>query len=275
MTYDVHPVADLFPMLPADELDELAADIQERGLLQPVVLDAEGRVLDGRNRLAACELIGLEPTFTTYAGGDPDGYALAVNIARRHLRPSQRYMLIEKARRLTGLPKSVTEVNINRLSEAAVVLDYAPDLAEAVMANALSLASATKIARQRKQEAKEIQEKKERLQACASDLAEHVDDGRLDLDEAIAALNRREEKALDEEAQRRTEEQAAEAEQRRLRDEAQTESAIAIRRFTAITGQLIGAVHSSEWQISEDEWSAFCKAVDAVTEWKGKTDGEA
>jgi ParB-like chromosome segregation protein Spo0J len=49
----------LFPMLADDELEELAADI--KGLLQRIVLDAEGRVLDGRNRLAACEIAGVEP----------------------------------------------------------------------------------------------------------------------------------------------------------------------------------------------------------------------
>jgi ParB-like chromosome segregation protein Spo0J len=63
----VHPVAALFPMRADDELDELAADIKERGLLQPVVLDAEGRVLDGRNRLAACGKAGVKPDFVTYA----------------------------------------------------------------------------------------------------------------------------------------------------------------------------------------------------------------
>ena len=61
----VHPVAALFPMLADDEIEELAADIKARGLLQPIVLDAEGRVLDGRNRLAACEIAGVEPTFVT------------------------------------------------------------------------------------------------------------------------------------------------------------------------------------------------------------------
>jgi ParB-like nuclease domain len=46
----------------------LRRDIKARGLLQPIVLDAEGRVLDGRNRLAACEKAGIEPMFETYAG---------------------------------------------------------------------------------------------------------------------------------------------------------------------------------------------------------------
>jgi hypothetical protein len=134
---DVHPVAALFPMLADDELDELAADIKARGLLQPIVLDAEGRVLDGRNRLAACKKVGVEPTFVTYADGDPDGHALAVNINRRHLKPSVRHLINEMARRLAHGPKMDQDLNSfakesgvgkQRRIEAAVVLDYAPDL---------------------------------------------------------------------------------------------------------------------------------------------------
>jgi hypothetical protein len=60
---------------PNDELHELAADIKERGLLQPIILDAKGRIFDGRNRLAACEIVGVEPQFETYEGDDTDGYA--------------------------------------------------------------------------------------------------------------------------------------------------------------------------------------------------------
>jgi ParB-like chromosome segregation protein Spo0J len=48
-----HPVTDLFPTLPDEELKDLAADIAERGLLHPIVLD-------GRNRYAACQLAGVE-----------------------------------------------------------------------------------------------------------------------------------------------------------------------------------------------------------------------
>ncbi len=42
--------------------------------------------------LAACEIAGVEPAFVTYADGDPDGYALAVNINRRHLKASARHL---------------------------------------------------------------------------------------------------------------------------------------------------------------------------------------
>jgi ParB-like chromosome segregation protein Spo0J len=92
-----HPIADLFPVMTDDELRELAEDIAARGLLQPIVLDDQDRVLDGRNRLAACELAGVEPRFETYKGDDPDGYALAVNVQRRMLTEVQRAQVIVDA----------------------------------------------------------------------------------------------------------------------------------------------------------------------------------
>ncbi len=85
-----HPAADLFPMLGEDELLKLATDIRENGLHEPIVLH-EGKVLDGRNRLAACKLAGVEPRFVTWAGsGSPTTWVLSRNLHRRHLTASQR-----------------------------------------------------------------------------------------------------------------------------------------------------------------------------------------
>lgn len=42
-----------------DELRELAADIKQRGQLQPIMLDDQGRILDGRNRNAAWHMLDL------------------------------------------------------------------------------------------------------------------------------------------------------------------------------------------------------------------------
>lgn len=90
---EAHPVADLFPMLPDDELAALSHDIAARGLIHAVVIDGAGLVLDGRNRLLACEKAGVTPHYSTYMGEDPVGYAVAANVKRRHLTDGQRAAL--------------------------------------------------------------------------------------------------------------------------------------------------------------------------------------
>jgi hypothetical protein len=87
-----HPLAELFPRLPDGEIALLADDICTNGLNHPIVL-YEGKILDGRNRLAACLFGQLEPTFTDYAGTDPLGFVLSENLRRRHLTESQRAMV--------------------------------------------------------------------------------------------------------------------------------------------------------------------------------------
>ena len=55
-------------VLPEGELVELAESIRANGLRNPIVITPEGLVLDGRNRLAACELVDVEPaTVDQYA----------------------------------------------------------------------------------------------------------------------------------------------------------------------------------------------------------------
>jgi ParB-like chromosome segregation protein Spo0J len=203
----VHPVADLFPMLADDELAELAEDIRQRGLLQPIVLDPSGAILDGRNRLAACEIAGVEPAFVTYDGDDPDGYALAVNIARRHLTTGARAVIAAKAYRAgAGTQEKIAGCtnlyNRPRISEAKIVLDWAPDLADAVIAGAQPLSRALETARERKAEAEALKSKMDRLRADALDLATLVDEERMNADDAVAALDAREAKVRQDEAER-------------------------------------------------------------------------
>src|SRR6516165_5463827 len=69
----VHPAADLFPMMPEAELRELGEDIKKSGLTSPIVLyldpslpinkhsdPKQYMLLDGRNRLDAMTLVGIE-----------------------------------------------------------------------------------------------------------------------------------------------------------------------------------------------------------------------
>lgn len=87
-----HPATDLFPMMQEEALRDLADDIQSHGLQHPVVLH-EGMVLDGRNRLAACDLIGKPADFIQWHpenGITATEWVVATNLHRRHLTTSQR-----------------------------------------------------------------------------------------------------------------------------------------------------------------------------------------
>lgn len=55
-----HPVAAWFPMLGQAELQALADDIREHGQRVPILI-YDDRIIDGRNRLAACRLAGVKP----------------------------------------------------------------------------------------------------------------------------------------------------------------------------------------------------------------------
>ena len=85
----IHPAAEIFPMLSDIEIRDLAKDITERGL-QNHIVTYEGQLLDGRNRLAACILAGIEPKSMEYGGDSPVGFVISANLRRRQLDPSQR-----------------------------------------------------------------------------------------------------------------------------------------------------------------------------------------
>ena len=87
-----HPLANLFPMMPEDEIARLADDICTFGQKEPILLH-EGLVLDGRNRLAACRFADIEPVFAEFAGDDPLNHVLSLNLHRRHLTESQRALV--------------------------------------------------------------------------------------------------------------------------------------------------------------------------------------
>lgn len=202
----VHPAAAVFPMLSDDELADLAEDIKANGLLHPIVRDAEGQIIDGRNRYAACGIAGIEPTFTTVNGHDPIALILSANVHRRHMSKGQRAMAAARVRLVAN--RSMRDVAEDAgtskawVVKAAVVLDYAPDLAELVLSGTMYLEEAYAKARERKL-AQEDQEKADaralaeataqtaKLREQAPDLAELVAEWRLSLNDAMAALEKR------------------------------------------------------------------------------------
>lgn len=97
--YDVHPACALLPMMSEASLREMADDIKANGQQQPVIL-FEGRLLDGRNRLKACELAGVEPVVQSWTGDDPVRWVLSLNFHRRHLTDSQKSIVGARAEQL-------------------------------------------------------------------------------------------------------------------------------------------------------------------------------
>ncbi|WP_158973325.1 ParB/RepB/Spo0J family partition protein [Streptomyces griseus] len=190
-----HPTADMFPMLSADELHDLAESIKTEGQHEAIVLSADGVLLDGRNRLAACEIAGVEPRFTTYSGSDPKGLILAHNLRRRHISKGQQAMIVAMARSFSEHSlrhqAKVHSISLTRLSNAATVLKHNPPLAEQVRSGQLSLDAAYSTVRERQARSAEIQAQHGRLREHAPDLAEQVVEGLRTLDNAIAALDQR------------------------------------------------------------------------------------
>ena len=94
---EVHPVANVFPMMDREAFEALKADIAEHGQREPVTF-WRNQLIDGRNRYLACLELKIEP-FTAMIDDDhpdPIGYVMSLNLHRRHLTTSQRAMVAAK-----------------------------------------------------------------------------------------------------------------------------------------------------------------------------------
>jgi hypothetical protein len=166
----VHPAAETFDPLPPAELAALGQDIQVHGMTSPIVfwggekprasgdmkairagveakLDYKMPLLDGRNRLAAMEAVGIldERTLRTIVEnaklhhGDPYVYVVSANIHRRHLTGEDLAKAIRKIKadrpelsirgiaEMTGTPKST----VARALDEPVVPNGTPGVSQA------------------------------------------------------------------------------------------------------------------------------------------------
>ena len=177
----IHPAAELFPMLDAAALGELAKDIKTNGLQQAIVVQGD-TLLDGRNRLAACERAGVNPRFEQYEGASPVAFIIGANLRRRHLTPSASacvgaeleplFAAEAKARMQQGRPKegverlpqdtakardqaaAVVGVSGKMVSDAKAIKQAAPELFAKVKAGKMTVHRA-------KKEVKAIADKKQ------------------------------------------------------------------------------------------------------------------
>jgi len=126
---------------------------------------------DGRNRLEACHRAGVEPHFWTFDGDDPVAFILSVNVHRRHLSKGQRAMAVAKAYSDYTLREQAKRADASRglISHAAVVLEWAPDLADQVLAGG-SLDQAYEVAQERKRLSAAVKLAIEEIGPAACDL---------------------------------------------------------------------------------------------------------
>jgi ParB-like chromosome segregation protein Spo0J len=157
-------LSDLFPLLDEGALDDLAEDIREHGLREPIVMH-EGKILDGRNRYLACQRAKVKPEYREFLGSDPLSYVISVNLHRRHLDERQRAMVAAKIAKLqqgqrqrgqlASLPtqaQAARLLNVSRRSvkrAAKVQAHGTPELVDAVKQGKISLARAERITRGR------------------------------------------------------------------------------------------------------------------------------
>jgi len=192
-----HEASSLFPLLEGDDFDELCADIQEHGLLEPIWIHPDdGSIIDGRNRHRACIVTLTKPRFRTWNGdGSLVSFVVSMNLHRRHLSSFQRACvaqdmlpLLEKEARKRqahdGLCHEVVEIipqpeNINRsravaaemfhtnpryVQDAKKLKQEAPDLFERAKEGGLTRTQAIRELRHRqKPDAPELPDGKYRV----------------------------------------------------------------------------------------------------------------
>lgn len=185
---EIHPAAELFPLIGDDALSDLADDIKLHGLLEPCWLNGNGVLLDGRNRIRACQIAGVKPRFREYDGTDEVGFIVSLNLRRRHLNEDERAFLgvrliplyeeqgrQAKARAGTlsapgrpdkdgaALPhlsrdeskrsraRAARDVNVSprRVAQAKRVAEHAPDLIPQVVSGAMSISKAETVVKNR------------------------------------------------------------------------------------------------------------------------------
>lgn len=128
-TLTPHPVADLFPEMPAAEFLALVEDIRRQGVRIPILV-YRGQILDGRHRYRACQQLGVPCPVVQWNGRDPWLEVQSRNLVRRHLAKDQVYAI----RKLAG----------ERFPELAKVVEAAKAEARLRKAQAKGLPRGTK-----------------------------------------------------------------------------------------------------------------------------------
>ena len=166
VSYPVHPAANLFPMMTAEEYEGLKADIAQHKQRKAITV-WNGQLIDGRNRLQVCNELGIPPLVEELESNiDPVAWVVSVNLHRRHLSTGQRASIAAKlaSQKHGGDRKSATiksQIQLS-ISDAAKLLGVSPA---------------------------SIKQAKHLIENASQDLIDAVDNGRLSLNAATKLMN--------------------------------------------------------------------------------------
>jgi len=151
---DIHPAAETMPMMDGESIALLAEDIKTNGQLVPI-LTINGKLIDGRNRLKACRLLGIPAKAKEIADTtDAVAHVVSLNMNRRQLTKQQRataaVLLIPKFGKLDLAPNQKTRdvlakklgVSTTYFQNAKAVYDNDKALFERVRNESISLKKA-------------------------------------------------------------------------------------------------------------------------------------
>lgn len=121
-----------------EELERMARSIKNRGLIEPISIHNDV-MLDGRNRLMACNLAGVDPHFTEIHTEDPIGWAEAKNLDRRHLSTADIKQMI------FGMKEYVAKIAANKKKNSLGGVKLANSTNETLVSNDTEVGRTRKI----------------------------------------------------------------------------------------------------------------------------------
>lgn len=129
---------DILPPITHEEYEQLREDIRLHGVLVPIFVDEQGRVIDGNNRLRAAQEVGRDCPVVVLTGlseEDKLEVQLRANVMRRHLKTEEKKQIaielrkrgwtLERIARLVGNSKSTVHYWLGEMPE-----DELPDYSE-------------------------------------------------------------------------------------------------------------------------------------------------
>lgn len=101
-----------FHPLAASQFEQLKKDIEQKGVLVPIIVDENDKVIDGHQRRAVCAELHIECPKTVMAGLSEDEkhiLSIVLNVFRRHLTASERQPALAELAQLGWSSRRIAE----------------------------------------------------------------------------------------------------------------------------------------------------------------------